>query len=66
MSGYIFKRPGIHGDEFWRGRMRSDGTPAVSLHRCDAYVFETMKGALQCADTHEALKDSQSWKVVVR
>ena len=44
MSGYIFKRPGIHGDEFWRGRMNRYGEPVVSLHRCDAMVFASPDG----------------------
>jgi hypothetical protein len=64
--GWIFKRASIHGDEFWRGSVNHQGEPRVSLHRCDARVFKSHESALECAATHEALKDSDHWKAVKR
>jgi len=66
MAGWIFKR-GVNGTtEFWTGEIDGDSEPVASPHRCDAYVFESSSAALQCADTHLALKDSEVWKVVLR
>ena len=64
--GWIFKRPTLSGDEFWCGLMDEEGFPVTSRHRCEAYVFKSNEGALQTADTHDALRNSADWKVVHR
>lgn len=66
MAGWIFKR-GVNGAaEFWTGDVDGDGDLVVSDHRCDAFVFDSSGAALQCAETHNALRDSEVWKVVPR
>jgi hypothetical protein len=64
--GWIFKRASLHGTEYWRGRMNGFGDPVTSLHVCDAFVFRSHDGALQTAETHAALRDSDQWRVVRR
>lgn len=66
MAGYIFKRAVFGADEYWTGIMDNDGSPLTSPHRSDAYVFTSSSAALQTADTHRALRDSDEWKVVPR
>ncbi len=64
--GWIFTR-GLNGaTEFWTGGIDREGELETSAHRCDAYVFASQSAALQCSDTHPGLKDSDSWKVVMR
>lgn len=65
-GGWIFKILNGGLEEFWIGRMDQDGIPITSMHRSDAYVFKGKGTALQVSDTHDALRDSDYWKVVRR
>jgi hypothetical protein len=62
----IFKRRRNGVDEFWRGRASETGRLLASVHRCDAFVFKTRDAALQCAETHDELRNSEEWKVAPR
>lgn len=35
-----------------------------SFYRCDAFHFANAADALQCADTHEELQNSDEWRVI--
>lgn len=49
--------------KYWTGRVYSSGDPVVSEHISDAYHFADSSAALQCTDTHTALRNSPDWRV---
>jgi hypothetical protein len=64
--GFIFERLGIHGPVYWRGRMDAGGIPLTTIRREDAYSFTSYWSAMQCGETHDALRNSPDWRVVPR
>lgn len=50
--------------EYWTGRTDREGRLERSAHRADAYKFSTSRSALECADTHDELRDSMAWRLV--
>lgn len=64
MSAVIRRKDGQQW-VYWTGRNhRLSGDPMVSDHLSDAFHFSTYDSALQCAQTHDALRDSDVWRVV--
>lgn len=47
--------------QYWCGNQDSE---KHSLYRCDAYHFASASEALQCADTHEELQNSDEWRAI--
>jgi hypothetical protein len=50
--------------EYWTGEQGDNGGPSRSPFRADAFKFTTADAALQCAETHSALRDSEVWRIV--
>lgn len=50
--------------QYWTGALDRDGKLSRSAFRADAYKFTSSKAALQCAETHDELRDSEFWKLV--
>ena len=71
MGAWVFRRTVAGVDEYWTGEM-DYGEPVVSVHRCEALGFtgrspeDGYSAAMQTAQTHAALRDSEEWKVVRR
>lgn len=50
--------------EYFTGEQGENGGPARSPFRADAFKFSSARSALECAQTHGALRDSEVWRVV--
>jgi hypothetical protein len=48
---------------FWTGHLDRDGHLERSAFRADAYKFRDSHAALSCAETHDELRESTSWKL---
>lgn len=55
----------LHGQPiYWTGRVRDDDQkPIWSPWRADAYKFHDARAAVECANTHRRLADSEHWRV---
>lgn len=63
MSAVIRRRDGQKW-LYWIGRnYRLSGDPIASEHLSDAFHFSTYAAALQCAETHDSLRNSDVWCV---
>lgn len=56
-------RSGRHR-EYFCGEQGENGGPSRSPFRADAFKFSTARSALECAQTHNGMRDSQIWRVV--
>ncbi len=65
-DAWIFSKLTLYGTVFWIGRMHPSGDPITSPDRQQAFPFASAWGAMQCAETHNALRNSPDWRVVKR
>lgn len=49
--------------EYFTGRQGENGFPSRSPFRADAFKFSSAKSALECAETHRGMRDSEVWRV---
>jgi hypothetical protein len=50
--------------EYFTGEQGENGGPSRSPFRADAFKFSSAKSALECAETHRALRDSEVWRLI--
>lgn len=50
--------------EYFTGEQGENGGPSRSPFRADAFKFSSARSALECAQTHGGMRDSEIWRVV--
>lgn len=50
--------------EYFVGEKGENGGPSRSPFRADAFKFSTARSALECAQTHNGLRDSETWRLI--
>lgn len=64
LTSFVFAVTDCGFMEYWTGLTDRDGRLERSAHRADAFKFSTSKSALECAETHDELRDSTAWRLV--